>query len=83
MEKENTTNRQENKQKRKTPRRDGRSQSMMTFRLDNELKEFLTQVKNKGRLINKLLEQEAEKWRNNPEWEENEDERELTDPYRS
>lgn len=56
---------------------------MMTFRLDNELKEFLTQVKNKGRLINKLLEQEAEKWRNNPEWEENEDERELTDPYRS
>lgn len=79
MEKENTTNRQ----KRKTPRRDGRSQSTMTFRLDNELKEFLTQVKNKGRLINKLLQQEAEKWRNNPDWEENEDERELTDPYRS
>ncbi len=38
-----------------TKRGEGSSQKMMSFRLDNELKDFMDGISNKGRLINNLL----------------------------
>lgn len=40
----------------------GSSQKMMSFRIDAENVMFLEQVQNKGRLINRLLDQEREHW---------------------
>ena len=46
----------ENERERKTWQRgNGKTQKMMSFRLDSELIVKMDAVKNKGRLINKLL----------------------------
>lgn len=40
----------------------GSTQKMMSFRIDAENVKFLERVQNKGRLINRLLDQEREHW---------------------
>lgn len=55
------------KEKKERTRREyakgGSAQKMMSFRLDNELSEWLKTIANKGRLINELLKKERERCR--------------------
>lgn len=46
---------------RKEYAKGGSAQKMMTFRLDNELADWLQTIANKGRLINELLRKERER----------------------
>lgn len=47
---------EENKERTRKQRKNGeRTQKLMTFRLDNDLCEWLSTKANKGRLINELL----------------------------
>lgn len=51
------------KQERKERAANGSCTSkMMSFRIDEKNVEFLATVKNKGRLINRLLESERQRW---------------------
>ena len=53
------------KEKKERTRREyakgGSAQKMMSFRLDNELFDWLSTIANKGRLINDLLRKEKER----------------------
>ena len=61
--------REPNKQERKKFTKGGRTQISMTFRLDADLLEFLSVLKNKGRFINNLLHSQKARWERG-EWEE-------------
>lgn len=56
------TKEQEQKERqRKEYAKDGRSQKMMSFRLDNDNAEWLEQFPNKGRYLNNLIKAERER----------------------
>lgn len=55
------------KEKKERTRREyakgGSAQKMMSFRLDNELTDWMQTIANKGRLINELLKKERDRCR--------------------
>lgn len=59
---------EEKKRVRKAYSKNGSAQTMMSFRVDNDLLKFLGLSKNKGRYINNLVRKAMEEAMNDPDW---------------